>query len=282
MADGSGDGTGGNAGETVLYEVDGAVARVTMHRPKYHNAQSRVLLEALDDAFARAMDDHEVRVVVLFGSGPHWSSGHDIGTPEELADRKERPYPAGSVGTYQRSWDWNVENTLRWRDLPKPTIAAVQGMCIYGGWMIASAMDLIVAAEGARFIPFLFQYQSTPWDIGARRAKDVLWEQGLFTAAQAAELGFVSEVWPDDELAERAMAKANRIAELDPLVARMIKRQVNGAQDAMGFRNAITAGHQDYLIASMGGAFFDRDRPFGSVRRMPGIDRARERATDEG
>ena len=88
----------------------------------------------------------------------------------------------------------------------------------------------------------------------------------------------MSEVWPTDELTERAMAKANRIAALDPLVARMIKRQVNGAQDAMGFRNAVTAGHQDYLIASMGGAFFDRDRPFGSVRRMPGIDRARGRA----
>ena len=144
-----------------------------MHRPKYHNAQSRVLLEELDEAFDRAMDDHDVRVVVLFGSGPNWSSGHDIGTPEELADRKARPYPKGALGTYQRSWDWNVENTLRWRDLPKPTIAAVQGMCIYGGWMIASAMDLIVAADDARFIPFLFQYQCTPWDIGARRAKDV-------------------------------------------------------------------------------------------------------------
>ena len=81
-------------------------------------------------------------------------------------------------------------------------------MCIYGGWMIASAMDLIVAADDARFIPFLLQYQCTPWDIGARRAKDVMWEQGLLTAAQAAELGFVSEVWPAAELAERALAKA--------------------------------------------------------------------------
>ena len=94
---------------------------------------------------------------------------------------------------HQRSWDWNVENTLRWRDLPKPTLAAVQGMCIYGGWMIAAAMDLIVAADDARFIPFLFQYQSVPWDIGARRAKDIMWEQRLLDAAQALEAGFVSE-----------------------------------------------------------------------------------------
>ena len=157
-----------------------------MHRPKYRNAQSRVLLEDLDAAFAEAMADHDVRVVVLFGSGDHWSSGHDIGTPEELADREARPYPPGLLGVHQRSWDWNVENTLRWRDLPKPTLAAVQGMCIYGGWMIAAAMDLIVAADDARFIPFLFQYQSVPWDIGARRAKDIMWEQRLVDAEQGA------------------------------------------------------------------------------------------------
>jgi enoyl-CoA hydratase len=262
--------------ETILYERVGAVAKVTMNRPRYHNAQSRVLLEELDAALADAMADPDIRVVVLLGSGEHWSSGHDIGTPEELADRQARPYPEGVVGVHQRSWDWNVENTLRWRDLPKPTLAAVHGMCIYGGWMIASAMDLIVAADDAQFIPFLFQYQSVPWDLGPRRAKDLMWEQGLLDATQAAEAGFVSEVWPRAELAERAMAKAERIAQLDPIVAQMIKRQVNDAQDHMGFKTAIAAGHQHYLLASLGGAFFNRSQPFGSVRRMPGIDRARE------
>jgi enoyl-CoA hydratase len=262
--------------ETVLYERAGPVAKVTMNRPKYRNAQSRVLLEELDAALAEAMADHDVRVVVLFGSGEHWSSGHDIGTPEEMADREARPYGEGVAGVYQRSWDWNVENTLRWRDLPKPTIAAVQGLCIYGGWMIASAMDLIVAADDAQFIPGLFQYQSTPWDIGFRRAKDLLWEQGLVDAARGVELGFVSEIWPRADLAERAMAKAERIAELRPVVAQMIKRQINEAQDHMGFRTAVAAGHQHYLIAALGGANFDAQRPFGSVRRIPGVDRARQ------
>lgn len=262
---------------TILYERVRGVAAVTMNRPKYRNAQSRVLLEELDDAFSEAMADAEVRVVVLFGAGEHWSSGHDIGTPEELADREARPYPAGLSGVHQRSWDWNVENTLRWRDLPKPTLAAVHGMCIYGGWMIAAAMDLIVAAEDARFVPFLFQYQSTPWDIGARRAKDLMWEQGLLDAHQAHELGFVSQVVPRADLQEQAMAKAERIARLDPLAAQMIKRQVNDAQDAQGFRSAIAAGHSAYMLANLGGAFFDKDNPFGSRKRMPGIDIARQR-----
>jgi enoyl-CoA hydratase len=220
--------------KTVLYERDGSVARVTMNRPQYRNAQSRVLLEELDDALSEAMTDHTVRVVVLFGAGEHWSSGHDIGTKEEKADREARPYPKGVVGTYQRSWDWNVENTMRWRDLPKPTLAAVQGMCIYGGWMIASAMDLIIASEDAQFVPGFFQYQSTPWDVGFRRAKDLLWEQGLIDAHEALELGFVADVVAREDLDEAAMAKAGRIARLPPLMAQMIKRQINDAQDAMG------------------------------------------------
>ncbi len=258
--------------DTVLYERDGNVAKVTMHRPKYRNAQSRVLLEELDAAFGEAVDDHDVNAIVLFGSGEHWSSGHDIGTPEEVADREARPYGPGIHGVHQRSWDWNVENTLRWRDLPKPTLAAVQGRCIYGGWMIASAMDLIMAADNAQFIPFLFQYQATPWDIGARRAKDIMWERGLLGAEEAQELGFVSDVVPLADLEEQAMAKAGRIAALDPLLAQMIKRQVNDAQDAMGFRSAIAAGHSAYTIASLGGAFFDADNPFGSRKKMPFLE----------
>ncbi len=265
----------------VLYERAGAVARVTMNRPEYRNAQSRVLLEELDGAFARAMAEEEVRVVVLFGAGEHWSSGHDIGTKEELADREARPYPGGVLGVQRRSWDWNVDNTMRWRDLPKPTLAAVQGMCIYGGWMIAAAMDLIVAAEDALFVPGFFQFQSTPWDIGFRRAKDLLWEQGLVDASQARELGFVADVVPRDELDTAAMAKAERIARLPPIMAQMIKRQINDAQDAMGFRAAIAAGHSAYMLGNLGGAIFDAEHPFGSRKRIPGVDRARRRHAEQ-
>ncbi len=261
--------------ETVLYEKVGPVARITKNRPRYRNAQSRVLLEELDAAFGEAMRDEDIRVAVVFGAGDHWSSGHDLGTPDEMADRKERPYPPGVVGHHQRSWDWNVENTMRWRDLPKPTIAAVQGMCIYGGFMVASAMDLIVAADDAKFLPFLLQYQSTPWDIGARRTKDLLWEQGHLTAAEAHNLGFVSEICTSAELESVAMAKAERIASLHPLAAQMIKRQVNEAQDAMGFRLAISAGHSAYMVANLGHVFFDRDNPFGSRKKMPWVQNSK-------
>ena len=69
-----------------------------------------------------------------------------------------------------------------------------------------------------------------------------------------------------------ASLKAERIARLDPIVAQSIKRQVNDAQDAQGFRGAIAAGHSTYVLASLGGAFFDKDTPFGSRKRMPGLE----------
>ena len=139
-----------------------------LDRPAYRNAQSRVLLEELDEAFERAAADHDVAVIVLFGAGDHFSAGHDLGTPDEQADQRERPWRGGIRGWYEKTYDLFFANTLRWRNLPKPTIAAVQGYCIFGGWMIASAMDVIFAADDAMFLGSHFQYFAMPWDLHAR------------------------------------------------------------------------------------------------------------------
>ena len=103
------------------------VARFTANRPEVRNAQSRRLLEELDDAFARAARDPQVKVIALFGAGEHFSGGHDLGTAAELADRSERPLEAGLRGRFDHSRENFVDKTLRWRDVPKPTIAGVQG-----------------------------------------------------------------------------------------------------------------------------------------------------------
>ena len=85
---------------------------------------------------------------------------------------------------------------IRWRDLPKPTIAEVHGYCIFGGWLIASAMDIIIASEDALFLPSLLQYFSVPWDIGVRKAKEILFQTRFVTAREACELGFVNSLFP--------------------------------------------------------------------------------------
>lgn len=257
----------------VRYEVDGRVAIISLDRPRYRNAQSRRLLEQLDAAFGDAVDDPDVRVILLRGEGPHFSSGHDLGTPEELADRQARPWPPGQLGLQRRSWELNVANTLRWRDLPKPTVCAVQGLCIYGGWMIASAMDVIVAADDARFLPAHVQYFSVPWELGPRKAKEILWLAEFVTAEQALELGFVNHVVAVDELDEAARDLAVAIARQDPFVASMIKRSVNEMQDHMGFRTAITAAHSTYLQLEAAGAVVPPGRD-GTIRRLPSVARS--------
>jgi enoyl-CoA hydratase/carnithine racemase len=90
--------------------------------------------------------------------------------------------------------------SLRWKDLPRPTIAQVHGLCIFGGWKIASAMDIIVASEDARFLPGPPQWMSLPWDIGPRRAKALLLDDQPLSAQEACELGIVYKVFAREDL----------------------------------------------------------------------------------
>lgn len=260
----------------IRYEQDGRVARVVLNRPQYRNAQSRQLIEELDDAFARAADDDSVGVVLLMGEGDHFSGGHDLGTPESLADLKLRPTGEGLRGRYKRSWAMNIEPTLRWRNLPKPTIAAVQGYCIFAGWMIASACDVIFAADDAMFLPTNFQYFSVPWDMHPRRAKQILFESRFVDAVEAAELGFVNFVVPRPKLDEEAMAYAARIAENDPFQLRMIKLAINQQQDAAGFTSQIYGSFALHMLSSTGeqDPGYALNRPEG--RRRPMVQRAFE------
>ena len=261
------------ADKQVRYELDGHIARVTLDRPRYRNAQSRLLLEELDDCFDRAVEDAEVRVIVLRGEGDHFSAGHDLGTPEELADREQRPIQEGVRGRYKRSWDNNVDKTMRWRNLPKPTIAAVQGYCIFGGWIIASGMDVVIAADDAMFLPTNFQYFSVPWDIHPRKAKEILFESRFIGAE---ELGFVNRVVPRDRLDDEVMAYARRVAENDPFQLRMIKLAINQAQEAQGFASHIYGAHALHMLSSAGEGDpdFALSRPEG--RRRPMVQRALE------
>jgi enoyl-CoA hydratase len=266
--------------DLVLYEVRERIARVTMNRPRYRNAQSRRMLEAMDEAFARAADDPEVRVIVLAGAGEHFSSGHDIGTAEELADAETRPYAKGLRGRHQRSWDLYVAMSLRWRDLPKPTIAQVHGYCIYGGFLIASTMDLIVASDDAKFLPAHLQYFSLPWDIHHRKAKEVLWEARFIEAEEAQQVGLVSRVVPREQLEEATLGLAGRIARTDPMAARMIKFSVNQAQDAAGYSTSIRAAHSNYMLLEVAEGRIDRDR--AGRPRLPGVARALDEHAGDG
>ncbi|MDZ7726757.1 MAG: enoyl-CoA hydratase-related protein [Dehalococcoidia bacterium] len=258
----------------ITYERDGGLAIVTLNRPQYRNAQSRRLLEKLDDAFTVAEKDDSVRALVLTGEGEHFSAGHDLGTPEEQADREQRPYEDGVRGKFRRSDELYIETGLRWRNFPKPAIAAVRGYCIYGGWMVASACDVIFAGEDARFLPTNFQYFSVPWDINPRKLKAILFEGRFLDAHEARELGFVEDVLPPERLWEHTLAYARRVAENDPFQMRMTKLAINQHQETQGFSAHIRAAHAMYILSSTGESDpgFAINRPDG--RRRPMVQRA--------
>jgi enoyl-CoA hydratase len=238
--------------EKLHFAVTDGVARITLARPEYRNAQSVQLVEELDRAFSKARHDDDVRAVVLDGEGSSFSAGHDLGSPEESEEIEYRS-KAGIRAVGSRSWDLYSETTMRWRDLPKPTIAAVQGHCIYAGWSLASAMDIVIAADDARFLPHLSEFFSLPWIVGTRRAKEILMLERTLDAAEALALGMVTEVVPAAELTNRAMQLATEIAARDPAMMRLIKGAVNAVEDTMGFQASVRTGQAYNVLGYFGG-----------------------------
>ena len=143
----------------ILYEMADGVAWITMNRPGFNNAQNGQMTYALVDAFNRAVQDDNVRCIVLGGNGKHFSAGHDIGTPGRDVHKhfENRLMVPGHVNKpaaellYTREQEQYLGMCRRWRDVPKPTIAMVQGACIAGGLMLAWVCDLIVATDDAFF-----------------------------------------------------------------------------------------------------------------------------------
>jgi enoyl-CoA hydratase len=230
---------------TLLYGADAGVASITLNRPQVRNAQDYRMLDEIDAAFALAKADRSVRVVVMRGAGGVWSTGHDLGSEEGMAYRKSLGAQPG-IERYDEFKKYNLDLLLKWRNFPKPTVAMVEGYCIYAGWMLAAAMDVVFAAEDAEFLGGFVEYNSIPWDIGVRRAKELCFESRFISADEAARYGFVNRVLPKADLERETYAWARRVAENSPEALRMAKIQMNKAQDHQGFSNAVEDSLGDY------------------------------------
>jgi enoyl-CoA hydratase len=241
----------------VRYELRGPVAFVTMNRPEYRNAQNSAMTYALDDAFTRAVEDDAVKVIVLTGAGDHFSAGHDIGSPGRDADVSfdrravtwwDHVGASGADRRFAREAEVYLGMCRRWRELPKPTIAAVQGACIAGALMLAWTCDLIVAADDAFFadpvvrmgIPGV-EYFAHPWVLGPRVAKEILFTGARFSAEQALAWGMVNRIVPRADLERETSALAGQIAEMPRFGLALTKKAVNQAEDLMGLRSGMDA-----------------------------------------
>jgi enoyl-CoA hydratase len=238
--------------DVVRYDRRGPVALVTMNRPRYRNAQNSAMTYALDDAFTRAVDDPEVAVIVLAGAGEHFSAGHDIGTPERDADTTfprravtwwDHTTRDGADRRYAREMEVYLGMCRRWREIPKPSIAMVQGACVAGGLMLAWVCDLIVAAEDAFFAdPVLrmgipgVEYFAHPWMAGPRIAREMLFTGDRIGARRAYEIGMVNRVVPAGALTAETLALAARVAAMPAFGLALAKRAVNLCEDQMGMR----------------------------------------------
>jgi len=254
----------------MTYETDGPVAVVGMNRPQYRNAQSYSLLDELDAALDQAMADEAIKVVIVKGHGDHFSSGHDLGTPDMIEDRQRRGIPDSGLKYYDNFRKYNYDITIKWRNLPKPTVAMVRGYCIYGGWMIASAMDLVFADRSARFLAGLVEYYSIPWDIGIRKAKELLFESRFIDADEAHALGFVNRVYDEEDLERETLAYCQRVGENSALALRMSKIATNRTQDIQGYTDAVNAAFADYLVMSQNRGVARVE----GMRRLGGVDLA--------
>ncbi len=231
------------------YRRDERVAVISLNRPEKANAQNEAMLLALDQAFDRAVEDDEVRVIILRANGKHFSAGHDL-TPREPDARGQSMIDDVPRNGLLKMLKWEAKHYLglsrKWRDLPKPTIAAVQGACVGGGLMLAWPCDLIIAADDARFSDPVVrmgiggvEYHGHTWEFGARKAKEMLFTAGFIDAAEAHRLGMVNRVVARTELDEHTLALAREVATMHPHALLMAKQAVNQTLDAMGQYNAM-------------------------------------------
>jgi enoyl-CoA hydratase len=246
----------------LLYEEldDGRIVRITLNRPEARNAQNRGMLVELNEAFLRAEADDNVRVVILAGAGPMFSSGHDLGSKVSMEEMMPGPgqHPSRTIngGTRKgaealmlQEWHYYFDNTRRWRNLRKITIGQAHGDVYAAALMLLWACDLIVCDDNTRFTDVVgarlgmcgVEYFAHPWEFGPRKAKELLLTGDSLDADSAHALGMVSKVFPPDQLADRTVEFARRIAALPTVSALLIKEAVNQTVDNMGFYNALNA-----------------------------------------
>src|SRR5215469_1335892 len=224
--------------ETVLYRRRGPVAEIVLNRPRVLNALNRQMDLDLMDALAVVSADEEVRAVLLAGEGRSFCAGADLkeranSAPPRAEDIMEE-VRQGLV--FSRLWQ-----------IDKPTIVAVQGYCLAGGYHLAAMCDVIVAADSARFGEPEVRFANpllvpvAPFQLGHKRARELLYSGDFIPAEQARKLGLVSLVVPEVNLMAAARRVALAQAHLPPGAVQAQKRALRFSEERRGFSKALHA-----------------------------------------
>ncbi|MGH8194169.1 MAG: enoyl-CoA hydratase/isomerase family protein [Woeseiaceae bacterium] len=220
---------------TVLFAVSGSIAFVTLNRPEKLNALDAAMQDELERALDRAEQDEDVRAVVLCGNGRAFSAGFDM----EAADSGNDPEKI------RRELQRDFDVIMRFRDCPKPVIAAVHGYCFGSSLEISAVCDITIAADDCRFAVPEVKYGSgivclvLPWVIGMKNANELLLTGTEIDAQRAMSMGLVNRIVPPSRLREEAESLARQIAANDSLAVRLTREAINQSLVAAGFRRAL-------------------------------------------
>ena len=214
------------ADEPVLFEKKDGVALITLNRPKSLNSMSGDLVDATIMHLHKAEHDDDVRVVVLTGAGRAFCAGGDLGSLDALHTTEERRRFIVKVGTIVK---------LIYM-MSKPVIAMVNGVAAGAGFNLALSCDLAYCADDVKFIQSFVNVGLSPdcggfyflaKTVGMAKAKELMMTARPVPASEAKELGIVNDVFAPDELKEKVMATAGKIAATAPLAIQMTKKAVN-------------------------------------------------------
>jgi 2-(1,2-epoxy-1,2-dihydrophenyl)acetyl-CoA isomerase len=218
---------GSHVADSVLYQLDGTVATITINRPAARNALTAETKVALLDALRTASSNDAVRAVVLTGAGPAFCSGQDLREHAELLAAGGSP-----LDTVRRHYNPIIETIA---DMPKPVVAALPGVAAGAGASLAFACDFRIAAERASFLLAFARVglsadSGASWTlprlVGAAKAAELLMLAEPMDSATALRLGLLTSIVPDDELPGAAASFAARLADGPTLAYAAIKESL--------------------------------------------------------
>jgi methylglutaconyl-CoA hydratase len=239
-----------NTDQTVLYSIQGAVARLTLNRPEKRNALNDAVIAGIKEGLKKAASDESVRAVVISGAGKDFCSGADLSALQKIA--------GASVAENSEDARTLLELFLLIRQLPIPIVAAVTGRALAGGCGLATACDLVLASASARFgypevkigfVPAMVM-AILRRNVSEKRAFELITRGAEIGAEQAREFGLVNQVFPDESFAEDVTRYVSEFEKMSRSAISLTKTLLY-QMDGMSFPEALETGSDVNVIARM-------------------------------
>lgn len=258
--------------ETILYDRDERIARITLNRPERHNAFNGQLKDEFEDAVHRADSDPQVRVLIVTGAGGRaFSAGYDI---------KDTPGAQRDLEEWGRAMRRDMKFTFSLWECSKPVIAMIRGYCLAGALELAQMCDVRLASTDSTFGVVETRFSMgvatliMPWILGPARARDLMLTGDTIDAHEAHRIGLINHLFPPDRLEEETLRFARRMSRVALACLQGNKRAINGTMEAMGFRAAMEYGLAACINLNATGT--PELLQFDQIRKSQGLKQALE------